>query len=79
MEKHKKFIYNNKYKISASTCIDKFELPGGSYSVPDIHEYFEYIFRKHGESIDNPSIRIYVNKIENKITFKTETIYNLKL
>ena len=79
MEKHKRFIYNNKYKISASTCIDKFEVPGGSYSVPDIQEYFEYIFTKHGKSIDNPSTRIYVNKIENKITFKTKTRYNLKL
>ena len=66
-------------KISASTCIDKFELPGESYSVPDTQECFEYIFRKHGESIYNPSIRIYVNKIEKKITFKTKTRYNLKL
>ena len=32
-----------------------------------------------GEKIDNPSIRIYVNKIENRITFKTKTGYYLEL
>ena len=30
------------------------------------------IFKKNYEKIDNPSIRIYVNKIENKTTFKIE-------
>ena len=34
---------NNKFKISASTWNDKFELPDGSYSVSDIQDYFEYI------------------------------------
>ena len=28
---------------------------------------------------DNPSIRIYVNKIENRITFKIKTRYYLEL
>ena len=54
-------------------------MPGGSYSVSDIQEYFEYILKKHGEEIDNPSIRIYVNKIENRITFKIKTEYYLEL
>ena len=40
--------------------------------------YFEYILRKHSENIDNPSIRIYVNKIENRITFKIKTGYYLE-
>ena len=44
---------NNKLKISAPTCNDKFELPDGSYSVSDIQDYFEYILKKHGENIDN--------------------------
>ena len=61
---------NNKFKISAPTWNDKFELPDGSYSVSDIQDYFEYILKKHGENIDNPSVKIYVNKIENRITFK---------
>ena len=47
----------------------KFELPDGSYSISDIQDYFEYILKKHRENTDNPSIRIYVNKIENRITF----------
>ena len=34
---------------------------------------------KHGEKTDNPSIRIYINKIENRITFKIKTRYDLKL
>ena len=79
-QKNIKSSYNNNtFKITASKCSDKFELPGGSYSVSDIQEHFEYIFRKHGENIDNSLIRIYVNKIENRITFKTKTGYNLKL
>ena len=35
--------------------------------------------KKHSETIDNPSIRIYVHKIENRITFKTKTGYYLEL
>ena len=31
---------NNKFKISAPTWNDKFELPDGSYSVSDIQDYF---------------------------------------
>ena len=36
---------NNKFKISAPTWNDKFELPDGSYSMSDIQEYFEYILK----------------------------------
>ena len=53
---------NNKFKISASTWNDEFELPDGSYSVSDIQDYFQYILEKHGEDIDNPSVQIYVKK-----------------
>ena len=42
--KNIKSLYNsNKFKISAPTWDDKFELPDGSYSVSDIQDYFEYI------------------------------------
>ena len=34
---------NNKFKISAPTWSDEFELPDGSYSIPDIQDYFVYI------------------------------------
>ena len=43
-------------------------MPDGSYSVSDIQDYFEYVLKKHGETIDNPSVKICVNKIENRIT-----------
>ena len=45
-------------------------IPGGSYSVSDIQDFFEYIFKKHREKTDNPSARIYVNKTENRTTLK---------
>ena len=79
MEKHKQLINNNKFKISAPTWNDKFELPDGSYSASDIQDYFEYILKKHWESVDKPSVQIYVNKIENRVTFKIENGYSLKL
>ena len=77
MEKRERSYNNNKFKISAPTWNDKFELTDGSYSVSDIQDCFEYILKKHGENADNPSIRIYANKIENSITFKIKTGYNL--
>ena len=39
----------------------------------------EHILKKHGENIDNPSVKIYVNKIENRITFKIKNGYSLEL
>ena len=40
--KNVKSSYNNsKFKISAPTWNDKFELPDGSYSVSNIQDYFE--------------------------------------
>ena len=70
---------NNKFKISAPTWNDKFELPNGSYSVSDIHDYFEYILKKHGENTDKPLVKIYVNEIENRVTFKIKNGYSLEL
>ena len=61
---------NNRFEISASTWNEEFKLPDGSYSVLDIQNYFKYILKKHGENTNKPSIQIYVNKIENRITFK---------
>ena len=70
---------NNKFKISAPTWSGEFKLPDGSYSVSDIQDYFEYILKKHSGSVDNPSIRIYVNRIENRITVKIKNGYYLEL
>ena len=72
-----KSSYNNiKFKISAPAWNKEFTLPDGSYSISYIQDYFEYILKKHGEKINNdddknmPSVKIYINKIENRIIFK---------
>ena len=75
----KKSYKNNKFKISAPTWNEKFDLPDGSYSVSDIQYYFEYILKKHETVTNNSSIMIYVNKIEKRITFKIKTGYYLEL
>ena len=70
---------NNKFKISAPTWNDKFELPDESYSVSDIQDYFEYILKKHVENTDKPSVQIYVNKIEDRVTFNIKNGYSFEL
>ena len=70
---------NNKFEISAPTWSEEFKLPDGLYSVSDIQCYFEYILKKHSESIDNPSIRMYRYRTENRITFKIKSGYYLEL
>ena len=78
VEKHSS-SNNNKLKISAPTWNDKFELPDGSCFVSDIEDYFKYILKKHGENIDNLSVKIYVNKLEYGITFRIKNGYSLEL
>ena len=45
MENIKSSYNNSKFKISAPTWNDKFELPDGSNSVSEIQDYFEYILK----------------------------------
>ena len=75
----KRSYNNNKFEISAPTWNDKFELPDGWNFVSDIQDYFEDIFKKHGENIDKPSVQIYVNKTENRVTFKIKDGHSLEL
>ena len=75
----KRSYNNNKFKISAPMWNEEFELPDVSYSISDIQDCFEYILKKHSESVDNPPVRIYVNRIENRITFKIKSGYYLEL
>ena len=70
---------NNKLKISAPTWNDTFNLPGGSYSTPDVQDYFEFIIKNHKTLTENPPAKIYVNKIKNRIVFKIKTGYQLEL
>ena len=66
---------NNKFKISAPTWNDTFDLPDGSYNISAIQNYIEYIIKQH----DTATILIYANKISNRIVFKIKTGYKLKL
>ena len=70
---------NNKFRISAPTWNDTFDLPDGSYSVSDIQDYFEFIIQKHETLTENPPIQIYPNKIKNRIVFKIKTGHELEL
>ena len=63
MEKYKQSHKNNKFKISAPTWNDGFDLTDGSFSISHIQDYFEYIITKHENPTDNPPIQIYVHKI----------------
>ena len=49
MEKYKKSHKNKNFKISAPTWNEESELPDRSYSITDIHNYLEYILKKHRE------------------------------
>ena len=69
---------NNKFKISAPTWNDTFDLSNGSYSITDIQDYFEFIIKKHETLTENPPVQIYPNKIKNKIVFKIKTGYKLE-
>ena len=43
----KKSYKNNKYKISAPTWNEEFELPDGSNSESNLQNYFKYILKKN--------------------------------
>ena len=42
-------------------------------------DYVQYILKEYSKNVDNPPIRIYVNIIENRITFKIKSRYYLEL
>ena len=75
----KKSCKNYKFKIPAPTWNKEFELSGRSFSVSIIQDYIQYILKQHEAVTDNLSIRIYVNKIENRITYKIKTGYYFEL
>ena len=63
--------YNNKkFKISAPTWNETFDLPDGSYSISEIQDYIEYIIKKHETIGENGPILIYANTINNRIVLK---------
>ena len=70
---------NNKLKILAPAWSYEFDLRAGTYSVSDIQDYIEYIIKKHETLTINPSIHVYINKINNRLVFKIKERYKLEL
>ena len=70
---------NNKFKISAPTWNETFDLPDGSYNIPKIKDYIEYIIKKHKTIGETAPVLIYANTINNRIVFKIKTGYKLEL
>ena len=77
--KNIKSAYSNKFKISAPTWNDTFDLPNGFYSIADIPDYFEFFIKKHETLTEDSPIEIYPNKIKNRIVFTIKTGYKLEL
>ena len=70
---------NNKFKISAPTWNETFDLPDGLYNISEIQDYIEYIIKKHEAIGENVPILIYANTINNRIVSKIKTGYKLEL
>ena len=70
---------NNKFKVSAPTWNDTFDLPDVSFFIGDIQDYLEFIIKKHETLTENPPVEIYPNKIKNRIVFKIKTGCRLEL
>ena len=64
---------SNKFKISAPTCNDTFDLPDGSFSISGTQYYFKFIIKKHETLTGNQPIEIHVNMISNRIFLKIKT------
>ena len=75
----KSICNNNKFKTSAPTWNDTFDLPDGSYNIPAIQNYIEYVIKKHKTIAETAPILIYANKITNRVVFKIKTGYKLEL
>ena len=77
--KNVKLIYNNnKFKISARTWNETFDLPDVSYNISEMQDYIECIIKKHETIGENAPILIYANAITNRIVFKIKTGYKLE-
>ena len=70
---------NNKFKISAPIWNETFDLPGGSYNIPKMQDYIEYIIKKYETNGEAAPILICANTINNRIVFKIKTGHKLEL
>ena len=74
---------NNKFKISAPTWNDEFDLPDGSYSISDFQDYFEYIIKKsHSCEEGGAHLRFFflafIDELEKQITIKKTVAFFLE-
>ena len=53
-------------------------MPDGSYSVSDVADCIEYIIKKHKTLTKIPPIYVYINRINNRLMFKTKDGYKLE-
>ena len=70
---------NNKFKISALTWNDTFDLRDVSDTISDNEDYLEFIIKKHETLAENQPVQIYLNKIKKRIVFKIEAGNKLEL
>ena len=54
-------------------------MPGGSYSVSDIHGYIEYFIKNHETLATIPPIYVYINIVNNRLALKIKNGYKLEL
>ena len=66
---------DNKFKTSAPTWNDTFDLTDGSYSITDIQNHVEFIIKKYETLVENLPVQVYPYKIKNRIVFKVKTGY----
>ena len=78
-KKVKSTYNNNKFKISAPTWNETFGLPDGSYNISEKQDYIEYIIKKHETIGENAPILIYANTINNRIVFKINSGYKIRI
>ena len=76
-KKADKITINSKYLLQHGVMNLNYQMDHIRYQI--FQDYFEYILKKHSETVDNPSIKINVNKVENRVTFKIKTKYYLEL
>ena len=57
----------------------EFELPDCSYSLSDIQDYIEYIYRKHETFTTIPPVHVYINRVNNRLVFIIKDGYKIEL
>ena len=77
--KNIKSLYRNSdFLISGAKQDKKFELPDESFFIIRYLRFFEYIIKNYETPTYKPYIQMYIDKIENRVTFKlkSDTIFS---